>query len=238
MGIPLLLIGTSAGKLLPKAGMWMNTVKNIFGIILLGVAIYLLSRIVPTLISMLMWSVLCVFSGVFLLPFNKIQTKQDKFKQGMAIILIGYGIFILYGASSGNSNPLQPLKYNCQKLTQLSTHTQVVKNLSEALTFLKEAKEDKMPAVLYFYADWCASCHVISSTTLQNEGVLRELQKVKLIKVDLTANNQASKKLLNYFHVIAPPTFIFIDKQGNALPSPQLVGEIKSKELITQLMKL
>lgn len=238
MGIPLLLIGTSAGKLLPKAGTWMNTVKSIFGVLLLGVAIYLLSRIIPIFLSMLMWSALCIFSGVFLRPFNKIQTNQDKFKQGMAILLISYGLLILYGASSGNADPLQPLKNNCQPSAKLPANSKIVKTLPETLNALKEVQNANLPAVLYFYADWCASCHIISSTTLQNEGVLRELQKVKLIKVDLTQNNAASQELLNYFHVIAPPTFIFINKKDKKTPSGQLVGEINSKEFISQLLKM
>ena len=238
MGIPLLLIGTSAGKLLPKAGTWMNTVKTLFGVILLGVAVYLLTRIVPTFISMLMWASLCIFSGVYLRPFSKVQTNQDKFKQGLAIILIGYGIFILFGASSGNSDPLLPLKGECSKQSKFKTKTIVVKSLKETQEALTNATAEETPVVLYFYADWCASCHIISSTILQDESVLRQLQNVLMIKVDLTKNNTDSKELLNHFHVIAPPTFIFIDKTGKPLPSPQLVGEISRKALLVQLMKL
>lgn len=238
MGIPLLLIGTSAGKLLPKAGTWMNTVKALFGVILLGVAIYLLSRIVPSLVSMLMWSSLCIFSGVYLRPFNKLQTNQDKFKQSLAIILIIYGVFILFGASSGNSNPLLPLKGKYVKQSQFKTKTIIVKSLTEMQDALKNAAAESTPVVLYFYADWCASCHIISSTILQDESVLRQLQHVLLIKVDITKNNTDSKELLNYYHVIAPPTFIFLDKTGKPLPEPQLVGEISKKELLVQIMKL
>ena len=238
MGIPLLLIGTSAGKLLPKAGTWMNTVKALFGVVLLGVAVYLLSRIVPSFVSMLMWASLCIFSGVYLRPFSKVQSNQDKFKQGLAIILIGYGIFILFGASSGNSDPLLPLKGECATQSKFKTKSLVVNNLRDTQKALVNAAAEEMPVVIYFYADWCASCHIISSTILQDEAVLSQLQNVLMIKVDLTKNNNDSKELLNHFHVIAPPTFIFIDKAGKPLPAPQLVGEISRKALLVQLMKL
>ncbi len=238
MGIPLLLIGTSAGKLLPKAGNWMNTIKHLFGILMLGIAIYLLSRIIPNLYTMLLWASLSIFSGVFIKPFTSTKTNQDKIKQGLAIILIGYGLLILYGASSGHSNPMQPLRSDCQSVTKYNTKIVVVKTLKEAQKAIDSAKKKNTPVVLYFYANWCASCHVISNTTLKNEDILSQLERVLIIKVDLTKNNGDTKELLNHFHVVAPPTFMFIDNKGNFLPVTQLVGEISAKELLTQLMKL
>lgn len=233
MGIPLLLIGTSAGKLLPKAGNWMNIVKSLFGILMLAISIYLLSRIIPSFYAMFLWGVLCVFSGVFFKPFENCKSNQDKFKQGIAIILISYGLLILFGASSGHSDPLQPLKSDCQNIVK--TKTIIVKTLNEAQNAINIAKNKKTPAILYFYADWCASCHIISNTTLQDKDILKQLKKVLLIKVDLTKNSEDSKNLLNYFHVIAPPTFMFIDNKGNILKSKQLVGEVSKNNLLGAL---
>lgn len=238
MGIPLLLIGTSAGKLLPKAGNWMNIIKHLFGILMLGISIYLLSRILPGLFSMLLWATLCIFSGIFIRPILYSKSNQDKFKQGIAIILISYGLLILYGAASGNTNPIQPLKNNYSKITNSNTKTIIVKSLEETQNAISVAKNHQTPVVLYFYADWCASCHVISSTTLQDKEILRQFEKILLIKVDLTKNNEDSKILLNHFQVIAPPTFIFIDKNGNTLPSSQLVGEVSAKILLNKLTNL
>lgn len=239
MGIPLLLIGTSAGKLLPKAGVWMNTVKNMFGVILIAVAIYLMSRLLPATISMLLWSSLCIFTGIYLKPFHNAKTNQAKIKQGFAILFLGYGLLILYGASAGHKNPLLPLKseHEYQEITKFKTQTIIVDNIKETLDVLEKAKQDSTPVMIYFYADWCASCHVISSTTLKNEAVLKELEHILLLKVDLTKNNSNTKVLLNYFNVIAPPTFIFYNKDGQTL-SEQLVGDISPATLITQLEKL
>ncbi|MDF1758820.1 MAG: protein-disulfide reductase DsbD [Legionellaceae bacterium] len=240
MGIPLLLIGTSAGKLLPKAGSWMNIVKAMFGVILLGVAIYLMSRLIPGAITMALWATLLIYTGVYLKPLSDGKTNQDKFKQGLAIIFIGYGLFILYGASSGNTNPLLPLENTQQPQTtsNFKTKTVIVNNLQETMEALESAQKNKTPVMLYFYADWCSSCHVIASTTLQEDVVLTELEHVLMIKVDITKNNTNTKALLNYFHVIAPPTFIFYDKNGNTLPYSQLVGEISTNTLLKQLKKL
>ncbi len=233
MGIPLLLIGTSAGKLLPKAGGWMNTVKHLFGIVMLGISIYLLSRIIPNIHAMLLWAALCIFSGIFFKPFRNSSSNQDKFKQGLAIILIGYGLLILYGASSGHTNPLKPLQKNQQNLAD--DKSIIVKTLSEAQNAMNFAKDKNTPVLLYFYAGWCASCHVISSTILRDETILRQLEDILLIKVDLTKNNEETKILLNHFHVIAPPTFMFVDKNGNFLPTSQLVGEISTQTLLNEL---
>lgn len=232
MGIPLLLIGTSAGKLLPKAGTWMNAIKHIFGILMLGVAIYLLSRIIPDFFTMILWAALCIFSGVFFKPFITNKSNQDRFKQGFAIILISYGLLILYGASAGNSNPLQPLKKDCQKTT--SYKHLIVNNLEDINRALQTARENKMPAILYFYADWCASCKVISNTTLQNQQIIAKLNNIVFVKVDLTKNNNESKQILKYFNVVAPPTFIFMDTQGNFLKR-SLVGEISVEELLKKI---
>jgi thiol:disulfide interchange protein DsbD len=237
MGIPLLLIGTSAGKLLPKAGNWMNTVKHLFGILMLGISIYLLSRILPGFYSMLLWAILCIFSGVFVRPLLHAKSSQDKFKQGISILLISYGLLILYGATSGNVNPLQPLKNDYEKVDN-NIKKIIVKTLPEAQNAINLAKKNQTPVVLYFYADWCASCHIISSTTLQDSEIIKQFEKTLLIKVDLTKNNQDSKILLNHFRVIAPPTFIFIDKEGNLLSSPQLVGEISASTLLDILHSL
>jgi len=240
MGMPLLLIGTSAGKLLPKAGSWMNAVKAMFGVILLGVAIYLLSRLLPQTVIMGLWSSLLIFTGIYLRPFNNGVTNQDKFKQGLGIMLLTYGLFILYGASAGHVNPLLPLQPTDQRNPSNTTtnSTVVVKNLQEAQQALEEAKNNNTPVMLDFYADWCASCKVIAQTTLQDESVLTKLQHIKIIQADITKNDQSTRALLNYFHIVAPPTFLFYDAQGHALEHLQLVGDISVDTLLERLKQI
>ena len=240
MGMPLLLIGTSAGKLLPKAGTWMNSVKTIFGIILIAVSINLMSRILPSILTMILWSGLLIMSGIYLKPFCNTDTHLERFKQGLGIILVAYGVFILYGASAGHTNPLLPLKitqlHNAPILTEATASSSiVVHNIKEAELALNHAKNKNIPVMVDFYADWCTSCKIIANTTLQNKNVLNALQNIMVIKADITKNDTNTKDLLAYFHIVAPPTFLFFDAEGNALNKLQLVGDISADTLLDRL---
>lgn len=225
MGTPLLLIGTSAGKLLPKAGLWMNAVKSFFGIMLIAVAIYLMERILPGPFTMFLWGSLVVFCGIYMGALTRAESNKGKFSQGLGIILLIYGLLILIGASQGKSNPLQPLA----NITTMETHKEsmvVVKTLAELQQALMNAVGT--PVMLDFYADWCASCKVMAQTTLQDTKVQTALKNFVVLKVDVTANNAASKALLNHFDVVAPPTFLFFNAEGEELNNLRLVGEISA----------
>jgi thiol:disulfide interchange protein DsbD len=233
MGTPLLLIGTSAGKLLPKAGRWMNGVKLFFGIILLAMAIYLLARIVPAIIIMVLWACLFTFTGVYLGALTRSTDKIDKLKQAAGIILLVYGLLILIGASKGNTNPLQPLVSHPTNAG--SSEMKVVKSIAELQRAL-EGSEGR-PIFLDFYADWCTSCKVIAATTLQDPKVVEALRQFLVLKVDLTANDADSRDLLRYFNIVAPPSFLFLGTNGKELPNLRLVGEISQDRLVDHLNK-
>lgn len=234
MGLPLLFIGTSAGKLLPKAGSWMNTVKAFFGVLLLALAIYLLERILPQILSMALWAGLLIFCGVFIGAFNQAKSNLDKLNQGAGIMLLVYGLLILIGASQGNTNPLLPLK-NSSDLARTSRQSspQVVTTVKEAQKALAEAKGT--PVMLDFYADWCTSCKVIAATTLKNPAILQELENIIVVKVDLTSNDQNTRELLKHFNVVAPPTFLFYDRNGRELSHLRVIGEASTEAFIRKL---
>ena len=234
MGTPLLLIGTSAGKLLPKAGHWMNAVKSFFGVMLLAVAIYLMDRILPTVFIMGLWASLLVFTGIYMGALTKSNSHHEKFAQGLGIILLVYGLLILVGASEGHSDPLQPLvsTYKTRALTSADPMI-IVKTLGETQEALANAKGK--PVLLDFYADWCASCKVMAKTILQDKQVLAALNDFITIKVDVTKNNAETKAVLAYFQVVAPPTFLFFDAEGNELDNLRLVGETSTTTFYTHL---
>lgn len=238
MGLPLLLIGASLGRWLPHAGNWMNMIKKLFGILLLAVAIYLMSRLLSVFITMLLWAGLLIFSGLTLGALKKASSHLMRFIRGLGILLLAYGILILIGASLGNTNPLKPLV--SAKTHQTSTrHTlTVVTNMKELEEALRGALKKQQPVVLDFYADWCTSCKVIESTTLDNPEVLRALEKIQLIKVDLSANSHESRALLHEFNVVAPPTFIFIDTLGHEREALRLVGDVSIPALLSNLNKV
>lgn len=240
MGLPLLLIGTSAGKLLPKAGNWMNMVKYFFGFLLLGVAVYLLERVLPPFTTMLLWAALFIFAGVYSGAVN-FSPRQPKFSQGLGIMLLVYGLLILIGASMGSHNPLMPLERLSTSAMQPvygqseSNHETSVSSLAELKQKMTEARGK--PVILDFYADWCASCKAMEATTLKNSKVRKALKKVVWIKVNVTANNASTDALMKQFNVIAPPTFVFFNSKGEAIPALRLVGEVDASDFLKTLKK-
>lgn len=233
MGTPLLLLGISAGKWLPKAGTWMNGIKLFFGLLLFAVAIYLLDRILPSFFTMILWASLLIFAGLhcgtWLFPFS---LKRSLLRQGFGAVSVLYGLLILVGGSLGNSNPLQPLTSKQGTLTTLLPIT----NLQEIEHALAHAKGK--PVLLDFYADWCISCKIIESTTLKDPDVVAALKKMLVLRIDITANNTNNKALLKKYNVIAPPTFLFFTKEGQEVKHFRLVGDLSKKKLLGQLQKM
>lgn len=237
MGAPLLIIGTSAGKLLPKTGHWMNAVKAFFGILLLGVAILLLSRIIPPGVTMILWASLLIFSGIFAGALARSTTRQAKIQQSFGIIALIYGVLVLVGASLGNQDPLHPLNHlNATSPGNLQQSDTYLKTLPEVKQALVNAKGK--PVIIDFYADWCASCQYIAKHTLKAPEVMAALQKVTLIRVDVTADNDESRALMNYFHVVAPPTFIFYNREGQEENDLRLFGEFSAETLLGTISKI
>jgi thiol:disulfide interchange protein DsbD len=232
MGTPLLLIGTSAGKWVPKTGEWMHTIKAFFGLLLLAVAIQLLGRILPPVLTMGLWASLLIFTGIYSGALTHARSNQDKFRQGVGIITLIYGILILIGASQGSHNPLQPL---APQTSVAATHP-TFNTVSAVKQALLEAKGK--PVLVDFYADWCESCKQIEATTLKDPDVRQALDNIVMIKVDVTQNNSETRALLKDFDVVAPPTFIFYNRNGVELSQLRLVGEVSSKILMETLQRM
>lgn len=235
MGVPLLLIGTSAGRFLPKAGHWMNAVKGFFGVILLAMAILLLARIIPVFYPMLLWSSLLIFCGISV-GVVRSKANENALQQTLGVLLLCYGLLILIGASMGSNNPLQPLKTNFSYNNTASGTEEKITSANQLNTLLQQT-QGKM-VLLDFYADWCNSCKIMEATVFQEPEVISALAPFKLIKVDITQSTPEVEQLLQDYSVVAPPTYIFLNKKGLEIKDRRIIGEVGRKELLKTLSTL
>ena len=238
MGTPLLIIGTSAGKLLPKIGSWMVAIKHLFGYMMLGVAIYMLSRIIDGSIILGLWGTLAILIGVSFNGLSHLEKNSNyikKLKKTAGIVLIIYGASLLLGSFSGNNNPFQPLaKLNILQNDSSHTDNHVsfkrIKSLEDLKFELEEAVMKNKPVMFDFYADWCVSCKEMEVYTFTDERVQRALSNLILIQADVTLNDTIDQALMREFDVFGPPTIIFFDHNGRRQKGYEIVGYMKAKE--------
>ncbi|HHJ80531.1 MAG TPA: protein-disulfide reductase DsbD [Candidatus Tenderia electrophaga] len=233
MGAPLLLIGTSAGKFMPKAGPWMNTIKAIFGVLLIGVAIWMLERIIPAAVGMALWGILLVICAVYLGAFERLQPEASgwrKLWKGVGIVTVIYGGMLLIGAASGSKDPLQPLVSVCsgddcgQTTQQHGLVFKQIKGLDGLQQALQLAAAQNKTAMLDFYADWCISCVEMEKKTFSDPDVQAALNNTILLQADVTLNDDQDKELLETFGLFGPPSILFFDTSGQELPQFRLMG--------------
>ena len=224
MGVPLLLIGLSAGALLPRAGGWMNAVKYFFGVMMLAIAIYLISPVVPGWISMLLWALLLIASAIFLHALDPLPahaTGWSRLWKGLGVVLLIGGLAILLGMLAGSRNLLQPLDVFkggaggvAMAAEQKGLAFEKVRDVAELDARLAAARADGRAVMLDFYADWCVSCKEMESFTFSDARVQARLTDVVLLKADVTANSDADKALLKRFNLFGPPGLIFWNTAG------------------------
>jgi thiol:disulfide interchange protein DsbD len=223
MGAPLLLVGASAGRLLPKAGPWMDTVKAAFGVMLLGVAIWMLGRILPGPVTLALWALLAFVTGyvLFTAGTGKVVLRA------VGALAIVYGVLLLIGALSGRSNPLQPLAGIGGSSTGAAAEALPftrIKSVADLETALAGAAAEGRPAMLDFYADWCVSCKEMEHYTFTDAGVQAELEGALLLQADVTANDALDQALLQHFGILGPPTIVFFGPDGQEKKEFRIVG--------------
>ena len=229
MGVPLLLIGLSAGALLPKAGGWMNAVKYFFGVMMLAIAIYLISPIIPAWINMLLWALLLVASAVYLHALEPLAAQASGWKRlwkAVGVVLLAGGLALLLGILGGSRDLLQPLQVYQGSGQQVSAAGVAGSNATDAhaLKFervksvaeldAKIAASRGQEVMLDFYADWCVSCKEMERFTFADPKVQARLKNVILLQADVTAINADDKALLKRFNLFGPPGIIFWSAEG------------------------
>jgi len=233
MSIPLLLVGVSAGSLLPRAGAWMESVKRFFGVLMLGMALWLVSPVLPPLLTMVLWAALLLGYGMYLL---RRRGHWAAMAIGAAFGILG--ALQLVGAATGGRDPLAPLAH----LTGTPQHALTfkrVKTVAELDAALVEvAKSGGKTAMLDFYADWCVSCKEMEKLTFVDPAVQARLANTVLLQVDVTANDAADKAMLKRFGLFGPPGIIFFDRNGTEIPDSRVIGYQNAGKFLGSLQKL
>ena len=233
MGIPLLVIGTSAGRLLPKAGAWMDRVKGAFGFMMLGLAIWMLERILPGPVTMALWAILVFMAGIFLGAFQSLGADASagrKLAKGAGLLASLYGAAILIGALNGQQNPLQPLRFGGAEQSSVELEFRRIKSVADLDLELEQAVTSGRPVMLDFYADWCVSCKEMEHYTFTDTTVQARLRNAVLLQADVTANDELDQALLQHFGIFGPPTIVFFDPRGRERTNYRVVGFMPATE--------
>lgn len=236
MGVPLLLIGTSAGKLLPKVGPWMVTVRAVFGVLLLAVAIYLLERVLPATIILAMWAVLLIVSAAYMGALDSIAPGGSGWRRlwkGLGLVLLLYGAILMIGAATGGSDPLRPLQAFSAPTGGRTVGSAAqsgplafrrISGLDELHQALATARAENKSVMLDFYAKWCISCKELAKYTFSTPEVHRALAGMVLLQADVTPWNEQNQKLTHAFGLLGPPAILFFGPDGKERRNYRVIG--------------
>lgn len=245
MGVPLLAVGTTAGKFMPRPGAWMDAVKAVFGVMLIAIAIWMISRILEENVTLLLWGALAVWVAVNVGAFEPLGEKRSwsihANKKAVGILIFLYGLSLLVGGMAGAKSPLRPLD------PFMGTQSAVAAPLRhasfETITSTEELdavlSENKGKKVLVdFYADWCTACKELDEKTFSDEEVKSAMDKFVLVRVDVTRNDEAAKAISSKYGVFGPPAILFFDEKGERQKSFDIVGFKEPQEFLTHLKSL
>ncbi len=252
MGTPLIIMGMFAGNILPKAGAWMESIKSVFGVLMLALAIHFLDRFIPISLSMFLWGALFIISAVYMGAFEPIISpvkEQEKtprqgwkfFFKGIAWILMIIGIILLVGLASGGRSLLKPLgniaTNNANNIQQSNygKFFQTANAGEDILNKLKQAKTAQKPAMFYVTADWCISCKELEVFTFSDERVSAELESQTAYKIDVTDNTAIDEKFMKSLNIVGPPAIIFIDRNGKEIKNYRVIGFMSADELLKRI---
>jgi thiol:disulfide interchange protein DsbD len=242
MGAPLLLVATSGAAWLPKSGPWMIYVKNAIGVLLLGLAIGLLSRVLPGQITLLLIGLLAGGVGLFMGALEFVyKPPRKRLGQLLGMFLLFYALACWYGAFSGQTDPLNPIGQpriiTHSEQAQDSSTWQTLSTPAELHRALAEARSSGTPLLLDWYADWCISCKVIEREVLDNATVVERLKGYRLIRFDITASNAEQRALLDQYKLFGPPALMLFGKDGVEHTDVRVIGEINAADFAERVAK-
>ncbi|MDP2180339.1 MAG: protein-disulfide reductase DsbD [Methylicorpusculum sp.] len=247
MGIPLLLVGASAGKLLPKAGRWLNSTKAVFGVIMLAMALWMLERIIAPSVAMFFWAILMIIPAIYLNAIDPLPENAggwQKLWKGTGVVMLIYGVLLLIGLSAGNHNPLKPLEN--LNIAQANAATPAAqKNMFQRIGSLQElehqidqANANNQVVMLDFYADWCISCKEMENYTFTDTAVRAQLSRFVLLQADVTQNSGADQALLKKFKLIGPPAILFFGPGQQEKTNHRIIGYQDAETFLKSLRQV
>lgn len=252
MSVPLLLVGLSAGSLLPRAGAWMERVKQVFGMMLLGVAIWIVSPVLPAPIHMVFWAVWFLVASALLGIFGTATASQKPTpvaaKTGGAAAIAVASILLL-GAASGGQSVVQPLVHLRGLGTAQSAAApanadgkalrfEKVASIAQLESEIQTARQRGQTVMLDFYAEWCVACKELEALTFSDPSVQTKLRNVRLLQADVTANNKDDRALMKRFGLFGPPGILFFDQHGGSDPVKKVIGYQNASDFLVSLNQL
>lgn len=229
MSVPLLLLGASAGRWLPKAGPWMQNIKRLFGVLMLAVALWVAQPLLPGPLALGLWGLLLLLLGYLLKPFTPHMAHQHALRgsitRAFGLAALAWGLAQIVGAASGGHDPLQPLGHltaGGRSAQGAGPSFRVIRSQAEFDEALRAAAGQ--PVILDFYADWCVSCKEMERYTFSDGDVAGRLQAAVLLKADVTANTDDQRALLKRFGLFGPPGTLFFDRQGQEIVAARVIG--------------
>jgi thiol:disulfide interchange protein DsbD len=244
MGLPLLLIGTSAGNILPRAGAWMDAVKSAFGIVLLGVAIWLLERILPGAVTMVLIAALMISTAVYmgaLDSLSEVASGWRRLSKSLGLLILSYGMAYLIGAAAGSNDLIQPLRGLSASLGgsgQSEQHLvfRQIKGQQGLQLALNDSRQQDRSSMLDFYADWCISCKEMEKYAFANPQVVAALEQVNTLQTDVTANDNLDTELMSSLGIYGPPAILFFDAAGREIRHRRVVGEMSGEQFAAHVI--
>ena len=245
MGVPLVLFGVGQATLLPKAGAWMEQIKTVFGVMILGMAIWMIARIIPAEVTMFLWAMLFIVSAV---AFGALDFHAEKrlppVLHGVSVLVLAYGLLLLTGAASGHDNPFNPL----QAAYAINSANDTPRPPSSLFTYvqtqsafkakLAAAKAEQKPVMVEFFATWCPFCKEVDKNVLSDVDIRKQMTSFVTLRVDVSERNPELASMMEEYHVYGVPTMLFFDKSGKAYPAEGMRDGITINNLSTVLKEL
>ena len=236
MSVPLLLIGASAGTLLPRAGAWMDAVKRFFGVLMLGTALWMVSPVIPAWLQVAGWAALGIGYGAFLLWTRP----AGWMSRALGLAVVTLGLLQLVSVATGGRDPLTPLSHlRGQSVPAGATDFVRIRSGAELDAALQQnAAGERRPVMLDFYADWCVSCKEMERFTFSDARVKERFGQMLLLQIDVTANNADDRAMLKRFDLFGPPGIMFFDADGRELAQRRVIGYQDADKFISTLQNL